>query len=124
MKVLIVDDSEAILKIVGQMLTELGFEYGTAKDGVIAHEHLVKDPTYDLVLLDWNMPNMSGIEFLEKNFNGKFFKGHICMMTTEDNPEKIMKALEFGAVEYIMKPFTPDILTSKIMEISEFKNVG
>lgn len=124
MKILIVDDSEAILKIVGDMLTDLGLEYRTAKDGLIAYNKLIKDSSYDLMLLDWNMPNMNGFEFLHRNFNEKFFNGHICMMTTENNPENIMKALEFGAVEYIMKPFTSDILSSKIMEIWEYKNVG
>jgi two-component system chemotaxis response regulator CheY len=124
MKVLIVDDSEAILKIVGKMFEELGYQAVTAKDGAIAQQMLSEDDSWDLVLLDWNMPNVSGIEFLQKNHEEKFYKGPVCMMTTEDDPEKIMKALEFGAVEYIMKPFTPEILSSKVSEVLEMKNAG
>lgn len=124
MKILIVDDSEPILKIVGNMLDDLGYQAGTAKDGAIAHHMLSEDGSWDLVLLDWNMPNVSGIEFLQKNHEEKFYKGPVCMMTTEDDPEKIMKALEYGVVEYIMKPFTFEILSLKISEVLEMKNAG
>lgn len=124
MKILIVDDSDAILKIVGKMLEDIGYQVGKAKDGAIAHTMLLEDSSWDLILLDWNMPNLSGIEFLQKNHQEKFFCGPICMMTTEDSPEKIMRALEYGAVEYIMKPFTPEILSSKISDIVELKNAG
>ena len=124
MKILIVDDSEAIVKIVGQMLTDVGHQPGSAKDGQLAVDLLKEDNSWDLILLDWNMPNMSGIEFLKYNQEHKIFNGPICMMTTEDDPEKIMMALEHGAVEYIMKPFTADIISTKINDVLEMKNVG
>lgn len=119
MKILLVDDSSAIALGVGQMLSELGFQNIRAKDGVDALEIISKGEEFDLVLLDWNMPNMDGIEFLEYNVEKKILSCPIVMMTTESKPEKIQKALESGASEYIMKPFTLDILEYKILQTLE-----
>lgn len=114
MKILIVDDSKPILMMVSLMLKELGHEAVTAENGELAYSVLDEQKDVDLILLDWNMPVMNGLEFLEKNFSEKIFKTPIFMMTTEKSPEKIQKALETGALDYIMKPFTPDILENKI----------
>ena len=114
MKVLIVDDSKPILTMVSQMLKDLGHEPLTAVDGQDAVNVIGADGGVELVLLDWNMPVMTGIEFLEKNKSEGFCSAPIMMMTTEKSPEKISKALEMGATDYIMKPFTPDILENKI----------
>ena len=113
MKVMIVDDSKAIYMMVSQMLQEQGHEAVWAEDGVDACEKLAADKV-DLILLDWNMPNMSGPEFLEKNKAEKITAAPIVMMTTENKPDYIKKALQLGAVEYIMKPFTSDILEDKL----------
>lgn len=113
MKVMIIDDSKAIFMMVSEMLAEQGHESIWAEDGVVACEKL-RESDVDFILLDWNMPNMSGPEFLEKNLADKITKAPIVMMTTENKPEFIKKALSLGAVEYVMKPFTNDILINKI----------
>ena len=119
MKVLIVDDSKPILSMVSEMLEKLGHTPCTALNGEIAFNMLTTETDIDLVLLDWNMPVMTGLELLEKNKAENAFNVPIFMMTTEKAPEKIQKALENGATDYIMKPFTPDILSSKIEMLEE-----
>lgn len=114
MKILVVDDSKAIFMMVSQMLEEAGHKAVWAEDGLVAFQKIKEHNDIDLILLDWNMPNMSGPEFLEKNYKEGIFKNPIIMMTTENKPDYIKKALELGAVEYIMKPFTSDILFNKI----------
>lgn len=114
MKILVVDDSKAIFMMVSQMLEEADHKAIWAEDGIAAFERIGEHSDIDLILLDWNMPNMSGPEFLEKNASEGIFKNPIIMMTTENKPDYIKKALELGAVEYIMKPFTSDILFNKI----------
>ncbi|MDD0854202.1 response regulator [Halobacteriovorax sp. GB3] len=114
MKILVVDDSKAIFMMVSQMLEDGGHEAVWAEDGVKACEKLGEMSDIELILLDWNMPNMSGVEFLEKNQAEEVTKAPIVMMTTENKPDYIKRALELGAVEYIMKPFTSDILFNKI----------
>lgn len=117
MKVLIVDDSNSVAMVVSGMLKEHGIESVRAKDGKDAIEVIQKECDFDLVLLDWNMPEMDGLDFLKFNQENKLINAPIVMMTTEDKPEKIMIALDHGATEYIMKPFTNDILISKIKSV-------
>jgi two-component system chemotaxis response regulator CheY len=119
MRVLIVDDSKAIFMMVSQMLEEKGHTGVWAEDGVKAVEYLESNQDIDVILLDWNMPNMNGPEFLEKNLSDSFTKTPIIMMTTENKPDYIKKALSLGAVEYIMKPFTNDILFNKFELVDE-----
>lgn len=114
MNILIVDDSKHILMMVSEMLKTIGHNPITAFDGVNAYEVIKENSNIDLILLDWNMPNMNGLEFLIKNKTENIFSIPIFMMTTEKSPEKIQQALENGVVDYIMKPFTPDIIESKI----------
>lgn len=114
MKILIVDDSKHILMMVSEMLAGLGHTAVTALDGKIAFDVIKEEGDVELILLDWNMPNMSGIEFLEKNKAENIFSIPIFMMTTEKSPDKIQRALSTGAVDYIMKPFTADIIQNKI----------
>ncbi|MAZ48227.1 MAG: response regulator [Halobacteriovoraceae bacterium] len=114
MKILIIDDSNSIAMMVGQFIKELGHDSYHATDGRDAIDMIAQEDNFDLILLDWNMPEMDGLEFLKYNQENSLTKTPIMMMTTENKPEKIMKALEFGAVEYIMKPFSKDVLESKI----------
>ncbi|MDD4976596.1 MAG: response regulator [Bacteriovorax sp.] len=113
MNILVVDDSRAIYAMVSQMLQEGGHTSVWAEDGLKAVDILTKNNTIEIILLDWNMPNMNGLEFLEKNAKENFTKAPIIMMTTENSPEFIKKALSLNAAEYIMKPFTKDILFNK-----------
>jgi two-component system, chemotaxis family, chemotaxis protein CheY len=114
---LVVDDSAFIRKIAKQILDNMGFQVTEAKDGAHALEQCqVALP--DLVLLDWNMPVMSGLEFLTKLRklpNGN--EPQVVFCTTENTREKIMTALEAGATEYIMKPFDQEIIRTKLEQI-------
>lgn len=118
MKVMIVDDSKHILLLVEEMLVTQGHKVMKAENGAIARELAMQTPDIDLILLDWNMPEMDGPTFLEKNQQESFTKAAIIMMTTESGVEQITKAMSLGAREYIMKPFTQDILKSKISMIA------
>lgn len=115
MNILVVDDSKAIYAMVSKMLEEGGHSTKWAEDGLKAVEVLKdKSNKIDVILLDWNMPNMNGPEFLEYNIKEKITTAPIVMMTTENSPEAIKKALSLNAAEYIMKPFTSDILFNKL----------
>ncbi len=113
MNILIVDDSKAIFLMVSQMLEEAGHKGFWAEDGQKACDYLDSNKDIDIILLDWNMPIMNGPEFLEKNTSNSITEAPVIMMTTENKPDYIKKALSLGAVEYIMKPFTADILLNK-----------
>ena len=114
---LVVDDSAFIRKIAKQILDNMGFKVSEAKDGAHALEQCqVALP--ELILLDWNMPVMSGLEFLTKL--RKMPHGdepQVVFCTTENTREKIMAALEAGATEYIMKPFDQEIIRTKLEQI-------
>ena len=116
MKVLVVDDSKAMRRIIKQTLRDLGFDSDDAENGVVALESLEANPTlYDLVLVDWNMPEMNGYDFLcEVRRRDKYNDLNILMVTTENEVEQMLKALDAGANEYLMKPFTKDALLDKI----------
>ena len=114
MKVLVVDDSKAIFMMVSQMLEEANHVAVWAEDGQKAIDVIKDTPDIELILLDWNMPVMNGPEFLQKNLDDGITQAPIMMMTTENKPAYIKEALSLGATEYIMKPFTSDILFNKI----------
>tara|TARA_B100001989_G_scaffold251589_1_gene231135 strand:- start:1007 stop:1372 length:366 start_codon:yes stop_codon:yes gene_type:complete len=114
---LIVDDSRVVRKVASRIVHDLGFECLEAEDGQKAYE-ACQQKMPDAVLLDWNMPVMSGIEFLEKlreMENGNIPKVIFC--TTENDIAHIKRAMEAGANEYIMKPFDSDIIESKFKQI-------
>lgn len=116
MKVLIVDDSGPIRKIMGKMLASMGLEILEAEHGKEALSQLEMHPDIGLLMLDWNMPVMNGIELLEamKQEKKSDFKPTIVMVSTENEMSKIVKAMTKGANEYIMKPFTKEILEKKL----------
>jgi len=116
MKVLVVDDSKAMRRIIKQSLRDLGFDSDDAENGLVALESLEANPTlYDLVLVDWNMPEMNGYDFLcEVRKRDEYADLNILMVTTENEVEQMLKALDAGANEYLMKPFTKDALLDKI----------
>ena len=96
------------------MLPDEGYTTLDALNGQEAVDLLKSGEKVDVVLLDWNMPVMDGPTFLEAVRDEKLTDAPILMMTTENKIEKITKAISLGASEYIMKPFTEDILVSKI----------
>ena len=114
---LVVDDSRVVRKVARRILEELGFLCEEAEDGQQAYNHCsAKMP--EAILLDWNMPVMSGIEFLEKLRSmpsGQDPKVVFC--TTENDMAHIQRAIMAGANEYIMKPFDTEIIKSKFIQI-------
>ncbi|MGD0938429.1 MAG: response regulator [Terracidiphilus sp.] len=115
-KVLVVDDSRTIRTIVRRILTELGYGVCEAGNGVEALKVFeAEKDAVKLVLVDWNMPEMNGFELLKslrQDSSLSWLK--IVMVTTETEMDHMASALEAGADEYIMKPFTKDILVEKL----------
>jgi len=113
--VLIVDDSRATRAMIGRILKELKFETLEAANGRDALERLRQNGTADLVLVDWNMPEMNGLEFVKAVRADSSFRGITLMMvTTETEYANVVTALAAGANEYIMKPFTKDMIAEKL----------
>ncbi len=116
MKALVVDDSKAIRSIIGKHLTALGFDVVEADSGVDALVQLKKMGGADIALLDWNMPEMDGFEFLRRvREDPEFSDLRVMMVTTESEMSQVAKALEAGANEYLMKPFTKEALLEKLV---------
>ncbi|MGO9264103.1 MAG: response regulator [Candidatus Binataceae bacterium] len=115
MRVLIVDDSKAMRSIIGRIVKELGFEVLEAGDGRLALAQLEGAGSVDLCLVDWNMPVMNGIEFVEA-VRGKhaWDPVKLMMITTASDVEHVRRALEAGANEYLMKPFTKEMIAEKL----------
>ncbi|MDX2194105.1 MAG: response regulator [Gemmatimonadales bacterium] len=115
MRALIVDDSRAIRAMVGRIMAELGFETIDAGDGRAALERLEQGPTPDVCLVDWNMPVMNGIEFVQAlRADPRWADVKVVMVTTETEVSQMVRALEAGANEYVMKPFTRDVIREKL----------
>ena len=117
MTCLLVDDSRVIRKVARRILEDLDFECREAADGSEALKACRQDMP-DLILLDWNMPVMNGLDFLKtlrKEPSGESPKVVFC--TTENDMTHITEALRHGADEYIMKPFDSDIIASKLAEV-------
>jgi len=116
MKALIVDDSRAMRAIISKLLREVGFEVHEAKSGVEALVSLAKLKSVDLVLVDWNMPEMDGHEFLKRvRKDPQWAELRLMMVTTESELSQVTVALEAGADEYLMKPFDKEALLEKLI---------
>ena len=116
-KVLTVDDSPSVRKMVEFSLKSKGYAMGAAGDGQEALELMASDP-FDAIILDVNMPNMNGLEFLEKIKSVDNFAAiPVIMLTTEGQDEDRDKAMALGATAYIVKPFKPTQLLKLLAEI-------
>ncbi len=114
-KALVVDDSRAMRSILEGIVSGLGYEVEHAADGGQALTMLRGGRQYDLALVDWNMPEMTGIEFVRAVRGEPGFDAlRIVMVTTETEVARMSNALEAGADEYIMKPFTKEMLLEKL----------
>ena len=122
MRALIVDDSKAMRMILKKTLTQCGFdEIDEAANGLEALAVLEDIEWADVVLVDWNMPEMSGIEFVEAvRARARYDDVPIVMVTTETEVTQMIRALDAGANEYIMKPFTAEVLREKLDLIGAF----
>ena len=111
---LVVDDSKVIRKVARHILETLDFEVEEAGDGREALDRCTKSVP-DVVLLDWKMPVMSGIEFLRALREADMQpRPKVVFCTTENGTAHIRAALDAGADEYVMKPFDRDTLASKL----------
>lgn len=114
---LVVDDSRVVRKVARRIIEDLGFSCIEAEDGQKAYDVCSKKMP-DAILLDWNMPVMSGIEFLDKlRKMGEGGHPKVVFCTTENDMDHIQRAMNAGANEYIMKPFDSDIVESKFAQI-------
>ena len=115
MKILIVDDSSTMRRIIGNVVQQLGVakdDFDEAEDGVVAWK-LFQEKEYDVVLTDWNMPNMNGLE-LVKTIRTKNKEIPIVMITTEGGKGEVITALKAGVNNYIVKPFSAEVLKEKL----------
>ncbi len=117
MKILIVDDSSTMRRIIGNVVMQLGHakeDFDEAEDGVAAWK-LLETKQYDIVLTDWNMPNMNGLDLVKKiRGGGAHQKTPIIMITTEGGKGEVITALKAGVNNYIVKPFSADVLKEKL----------
>jgi two-component system chemotaxis response regulator CheY len=113
---LVVDDSKATRMILSRALKEFGYVVTEAADGKEALRELSElEQVPELILTDWNMPVMNGLEFLrEVRKAERFAASSVVMVTTRTEVDQIVEALEAGANEYVMKPFTKEILGDKL----------
>lgn len=115
MRALVIDDSRTVRIIVGGILRELGMDVIEAANGVEALRQLESHPDVGLLLVDWNMPEMNGYDFLRTVRARRDYDGvRIMMVTSESQREQIVKALGAGANEYLMKPFNREVLLAKL----------
>jgi len=117
-KILSVDDSAIIRKIIRNGVELLEYEFLEAGDGLEAFAILEESfEEIGLILLDWNMPGMDGLSFLQKiKEMHTMRKIPVMMVTTESEKENIIRAIQAGAINYMVKPFTIEELTKKILE--------
>ncbi|MCB0332253.1 MAG: response regulator [Bdellovibrionales bacterium] len=115
MKAMIVDDSGATRFILSKMMSELGYDVVQAKDGQDAYDKLNENTDCVIALVDWNMPVMNGYDLVCKmRSEDQFNDVKIMMVTTETEMTQVVKAIEAGANEYIMKPFTKEMILDKM----------
>ena len=115
MHALIVDDSRAMRRILRQIVERLGFQVLEAENGLKALDHIAQCEDIELALVDWNMPEMNGIDFVERvRTEPEHQNVRLVMVTSETDLAKMARAMLSGADEFLMKPFTPEMLIDKL----------
>jgi two-component system, chemotaxis family, chemotaxis protein CheY len=119
-KILIVDDFATMRKVVRNLLKQVGYEgIVEAEDGVMALKAL-KSQKIDVIVSDWNMPNMSGLELLKAvRADAELARTPFLMVTAEALQDNVLTAVKAGVSNYIVKPFTAEVLNEKIKKITE-----
>lgn len=119
MRAVVIDDSRAMRRMISILLIELGYEVAEASNGQEGLETIRDSGPFDLALVDWNMPIMNGFEFVTAARSDSDLKEmRILMATSQTDASQVEKALDAGADEFVMKPFTRDELASKIELVS------
>jgi two-component system chemotaxis response regulator CheY len=119
MKVLVVDDSSTMRRIIVNTLARLGYkDIAQGADGIEAWDAMQANPDVGIVITDWNMPNMNGLELVKKiRAEDKYTDIPIIMVTTEGGKSEVITALKAGVNNYIVKPFTPQVLKEKLQAV-------
>jgi two-component system chemotaxis response regulator CheY len=118
MKIMIVDDSLTMRRIIIMNLKKAGYaDCIEAENGLMALNLLENGIKPDMILLDWNMPGMSGMDFLNAiKLNEKFYDIPVTMVTTEADKDKVKSAIQAGASGYLIKPLTPESFRKHVLE--------
>jgi two-component system chemotaxis response regulator CheY len=112
---LVVDDARTVRRILARILQEAGYEVVEAENGRDALAWLASGQAAHLVFVDWDMPEMNGLAFVRKvRENPQFREVRLVMVTKETRLHNVKEALEAGADEYIMKPFTREVVLDKL----------
>ena len=116
MKLLVVDDSSTMRRIIKNTLARLGYkDVLEGADGVEGWNQIDSNPDVEMLITDWNMPEMNGLELVKKVRADERFKDlPIIMVTTEGGKAEVITALKAGVNNYIVKPFTPQVLKEKL----------
>ncbi len=116
MKLLVVDDSSTMRRIIKNTLARLGYkDILEGADGVEGWNQINSNPDIDMLITDWNMPEMNGLELVKKvRADSRFTDLPIIMVTTEGGKTEVITALKAGVNNYIVKPFTPQVLKEKL----------
>ena len=118
MRALVIDDSKAMRALLGRLLGEIGFSVNEAGNGREGLQHLQAHGAPDVVLVDWNMPEMSGFEFVQAvRANRDYDAVRLIMVTTETEMTRVVKALGAGLDAYVMKPFTKEAVVEQLERI-------
>lgn len=112
---LIIDDSRAMRAILKRILKKLDYKISEAENGLEALDRLAENKDISICLVDWNMPEMNGYEFVKAVRADKAYRDMwLMMVTTETEMTRVVKAMAAGANEYVMKPFTDDVIIDKL----------
>lgn len=119
MKLLVVDDSSTMRRIIKNTLVRLGHkDVLEAEHGVEAWDLLSQNDDIKVLITDWNMPEMNGLELVKKvRAEEKYVDMPIIMVTTEGGKAEVITALKAGVNNYIVKPFTPQVLKEKLEDV-------
>lgn len=119
MKLLVVDDSSTMRRIIKNTLLRLGYQdIFESEDGLQGWDTLNQNPDIGMLITDWNMPEMNGLELVKKvRADARFTDLPIIMVTTEGGKVEVVTALKAGVNNYIVKPFTPQVLKEKLSAV-------
>ena len=118
MKALVIDDSRAMRTIIGQILKSIGYEVVDAGNGREGLQRVNELGPLHLILVDWNMPEMNGLDFVRTlRSRREYDQVRVMMVTTETEMTRMAEALQQGANEYVMKPFTRDVILQKLEQM-------